>query len=257
MTDSAIPTPYLQPSTPIVLAHRGFSPDGWENTMAAFQAAVDLGCAFVETDVHATADGVAVAFHDATLDRVTDVTGRIDALDWASVSSARIAGHHHVPSLEEVLATWPDLRVNIDVKSAGAIGPTAAVVNRLRARERVCIGSFSDARRRATVAAIDGQVTTSGGSNVVRGFVAAVKVGSTALVARALRDVDCLQVPERSGRITIVSPRAVELAASVGVPIHVWTVNRRTDMHRLLDMGVEGLVTDRADVALKVRDARA
>ncbi|HKJ55465.1 MAG TPA: glycerophosphodiester phosphodiesterase family protein [Nitriliruptoraceae bacterium] len=257
MTQSASPTPYLQPSTPIVLAHRGFSPDGWENTMAAFQAAVDLGCAFVETDVQATTDGVAVAFHDATLDRVTDATGRIDALEWARVSSARIGGRHHVPALEEVLATWPDLRVNIDVKSAGAVEPTAAVVNRLGAHERVCIGSFSDARRRATVAAIDGRVATSAGSAVVRAFVAAVRLGSSRLTARTLRDVDCLQVPERSGRITIVTPLAVELAASVGVPIHVWTVNRRTDMHRLLDMGVAGLVTDRADVALQVRGARS
>lgn len=244
--------PYLTPAAPVILAHRGFSPDGSENTMAAFQAAVDLGCDYVETDVHATADGVVVAFHDDTLDRVTDSQGRLGALPWERVRTARIAGNEHVPTLEEVLASWPDLRVNIDVKANAAAGPTAALVNRLGAHDRVCIGSFSDRRRRTTLAAMDRPVATSGGSNVVRAFVAGVRLGSTTVVARALRSVDCLQVPESSGSVTVVSPRAVQMAADVDVPIHVWTINDRTDMHRLLDMGVAGLVSDRADLALQV-----
>lgn len=244
--------PYLAPAVPVVLAHRGFSPDGRENTLAAFQAAVDLGCDYVETDVHATADGVAVAFHDDTLDRVTDSRGQIGNLAWAQIREARIAGNEHVPTLEEVLTCWPDLHVNIDVKANAAAGPTAALVNRLGAHDRVCIGSFSDRRRRRTLAAMDRPVATSGGSNIVRAFVAGVRLGSTTIVARALQSIDCLQVPEASGGITVVSPRAVQMAADVAVPIHVWTVNDPADMHRLLDMGVAGLVSDRADLALQV-----
>ena len=244
--------PYLAPTQPVVLAHRGFSPEGLENSLAAFQAAVDLGCDYVETDVHATADGVAVAFHDDTLDRVTDSAGRIAELTWDEVRRARIGGVEAVPTLADVLATWPDLRVNIDLKSAAAVAPTVALVNRLHAHDRVCIGSFSDRRRRAAVAAMDRRVATSAGTGTVRAFVAAVALGNAALVRRILRNVDCLQLPERSGAVTVVSPRSVGMAASAGVPMHVWTVNDPHDMHRLLDWGVSGLVTDRADLGLQV-----
>lgn len=244
--------PYLAAPEPVLLAHRGFSRSGLENSLAAFQAAVDLGCDYVETDVHATADGVAVAFHDATLDRVTDATGRIGELPWERVRRARIGGVEEVPTMEEVLTTWPDLRVNIDLKSPAAVGPTVALVNRLRAHDRVCIGSFDDRRRRAAVAAMDRRVATSAGTATVRAFVGAVGLGSARLVARILRNVDCLQVPERSGRIAVVSPRSVAMATAAGVPVHVWTVNDPAEMHRLLDWGVAGLVTDRADLGLEV-----
>ena len=96
--------------------------------MAAFAAAVDLGYRYVETDVHATRDGVPVAFHDATLDRVTDGSGAIADLSWDQVRRARIAGVEPVPSLADLLGTWPDLRVNIDLKAASAIGPTTEVI---------------------------------------------------------------------------------------------------------------------------------
>ncbi|MGB3827155.1 MAG: glycerophosphodiester phosphodiesterase family protein, partial [Ornithinimicrobium sp.] len=133
------------------MAHRGFSLDGLENSMAAFQAAVDLGYRYVETDTHATSDGVAVAVHDADLDRVTDSTGRIAELPWRTVSRARIAGREPIPRLDEVLHAWPTLRLNIDVKSDAAVGPTVAAIERCRAHDRVCIGSFSDRRRRDVV----------------------------------------------------------------------------------------------------------
>src|SRR5690606_15964268 len=119
---------YLDHPGPIPLSHRGFSTDGLENSMAAFQQAVDLGYRYLETDVHATADGVLLAFHDASLDRVTDLEGEIARLPWSTVSQARIGGVEPVPRLEEVLGTWPQVRVNIDIKSAGAILPLVEVL---------------------------------------------------------------------------------------------------------------------------------
>src|SRR5690606_18455297 len=112
-------TAYLDHPGPVPLAHRGCSTDGLENSMAAFQAAVDLGFRYLETDVHATADGVLLAFHDASLDRVTDMNGEIARLPWSTVARARIGGVEPIPRLEDVLGTWPQVRVNIDVKSAG------------------------------------------------------------------------------------------------------------------------------------------
>lgn len=237
---------------PIALAHRGFSLDGRENSMAAFAAAVDLGFQYVETDVHATRDGVVVAFHDDTLDRVTDRTGRIADLTWSEVAAARIDGVEPVPALEELLGTWPRLRLNIDVKSAAAVGPTTDAIERTAAHDRVCIASFSDTRRRAVLRALTRPVATSGGTRTTAAFRAAVAARSSAGARRALRDVDCLQVPERFGRVPVVTAATIAAAQDAGAQVHVWTVNDPADMRRLLDLGVDGIVTDRADLLKQV-----
>lgn len=239
---------YLDHPGPVALAHRGFSAAHPENSMAAFEAAVRLGFTYVETDVHGTADGVAVAFHDTTLDRVTDARGAIAELPWSRVRAARIEGTEPVPRLDELLDAWPALRVNIDVKASSAIGPTVEVIERLGAHDRVCVASFSDARRRAVVDALSRPVATSAGNRVTATFLALARAGADRGVRRALRGVACLQVPERHGRVRIVSERTVEAAHRAGVQVHVWTVNEADDMRRLLDLGVDGLVSDRADV---------
>lgn len=248
--------PYLDHPGPLALAHRGFAPDGRENSMTAFAAAVDLGYRYVETDVHATRDGVVVAFHDDTLDRVTDGTGAVAALPWAVVRRARIGGTDPVPSLEELLGTWPDLRVNIDVKSAAAVAPTAAVIERTAAHDRVCVASFSDARRRGVLRGLSRPVATSAGNRTAALFRSGVAVRSRAATLRALRDVDCLQVPERYGGVPVVTPATVAAAHAAGVAVHVWTVDDPDRMRHLLDMGVDGLVTNRADLLRDVLLAR-
>ena len=138
------------------MAHRGFDDTGrgLENSLPAFEAAVRLGYRYVETDVHATRDGVVVAFHDETLDRVTDRRGAIPELSWREVSRARVGGAEPVPQLEDLLGSWPELRVNIDIKSPGAILPLVRVIERTRAHDRVCVTSFSDQRRDAAVIVI-------------------------------------------------------------------------------------------------------
>ncbi|NTW39119.1 MAG: glycerophosphodiester phosphodiesterase [Cellulomonadaceae bacterium] len=216
--------------------------------MAAFGAAVDLGFGYVETDVHATSDGVVVAFHDVDLDRVTDARGRVADLAWATVRAARIGGREPVPTLAEVLHTWPDLRVNIDLKSAQAVAPTVEVIERAGAHARVCLTSFSDTRRRAALRLLSRPVATSGGTRTVAAFRLAVGVRAGRAATAAVRDVDCLQVPEHQGRLPVVTARTVAAAHTRGVQVHVWTVNDPVDMHRLLDLGVDGLVSDRADL---------
>ncbi|MGO1316356.1 MAG: glycerophosphodiester phosphodiesterase [Cellulomonadaceae bacterium] len=239
----------------VALAHRGFSPQGLENSMAAFEAAVGLGCHYVETDVHATADGVLVAFHDQVLDRVTDRTGTIAALPWDTVRQARIGGAEPIPLFADLLERWPDLRVNVDVKAAAAIGPTIETIERFAAHDRVCIASFSDARRRAVLDGLSRPTATSAGIGTMARFVAAGQWG-TGAARRVLAGVDCLQVPERYGRLRVLTRRAVAQAHAAGVPVHVWTVNDRADMERLLDLGVDGIVTDRVDLLGEVLAAR-
>ncbi|MCL2090612.1 MAG: glycerophosphodiester phosphodiesterase [Micrococcales bacterium] len=247
----AVATSYLTSAHRVLaLAHRGFDLAGRENSMAAFAAARQLGIEHVETDAHVTSDGVAVALHDARLERTTDATGAVSALPWSRVRQARIGGTDPVPRLEDLLGQWPDLRVNIDVKADGAERAVAAAVERTGAHDRVLLTSFSAARRRRTLAALSRPVATSAGRSEIAAFLAAAALpdGAALPAARAaLSQVDCLQVPERSG-LRVVSARTVALAHLVGRPVHVWTVDDAADMHRLLDLGVDGLVTNRSDV---------
>lgn len=244
---------FFDAPTPLAFAHRGFSPEGLENSLTAFSAAVALGFRYLETDVRATRDGVAIAFHDPTLDRITDRTGRIADLDWSEANRALIGGVEPIARIDDVLDAWSDVRLNIDVKDAAAVAPLAQVIERTQAHDRICIASFSDRRRRAVLRRLSAPVATSGGRWTVARFrLIASAARRAALVARALRDVDCLQVPEQAGHVRIVTATTVAAARAAGKQLHVWTVNDESRMHRLLDLGVHGLVTDRADV---LRDA--
>jgi glycerophosphoryl diester phosphodiesterase len=248
-------TAYLDHPGPVPLSHRGYSTDGLENSMAAFEAAVRLGYRYLETDVHATSDGVLLAFHDASLDRVTDAAGEVARLPWSTVSRARIGGTEPIPQLAEILGTWPHVRVNVDLKSAAAILPLVEVIERTAAHDRVCVASFSDRRRLAALRRLSRPVATSAGQGVAARFVAALRLPAgrrDVAVRRILSGVDLLQVPERVGRLAVVTAGSLQVAHAAGVGVHVWTVNEETDMGRLLDLGVDGLVTDRADVLRRV-----
>lgn len=138
--------PYLDHPATIAFAHRGGAADGIENTTAAFRRAAHAGYRYFETDVHTTSDGRLVAFHDATLDRVTDARGRIAELPWSEVRRARVAGREPLPLFEELLETFPGARWNVDIKAASALVPLVELIRRTDAWDRVCVGSFSEAR---------------------------------------------------------------------------------------------------------------
>ena len=207
--------------------------------MAAFERAVALGYRYLETDVRVTADGVALAFHDATLDRVTDGRGRIDRLPWTQIREARIAGREPIAPLEDVLGAWPDVHVNLDLKAAHSIGPALDAVRRTASLDRVCISAFAERRIVAARQAFGPRLVTGIGPR------------EALLVRRGHPGPysgHCAQVPARVGRLPFVDERYVGTAHAAGLHVHVWTVNDRAEMHRLLDLGVDGLMTDAADV---------
>src|SRR4051812_41742050 len=156
------------------MAHRGGAIEHLENSMPAFEACVALGYRYLETDVRVTADGVLVAFHDPTLERITDRTGRIEQLPWPEVARARIGGREPLVLLEDLLAAWPDVRFNLDIKAAGALAPLVRLVRRLKVVDRLCLASFSDARVAAARRLLGPSVCTSLGP---RG-VAALRLSS-------------------------------------------------------------------------------
>jgi glycerophosphoryl diester phosphodiesterase len=253
MTSARLPKPYLDAPGPIAFAHRGAhdGADVIENTMRAFAAAVELGYRYVETDVHATADGVLVAFHDDRLDRVTDRVGLIRELPWRDVQAAVVGEHEGVPLLEDVLGTWPDLRVNIDPKHDTAVDSLVRVIERTGAVDRVCVGSFSDRRTDRVRTALGHRLCTAMGPVAVgrlRGASRRVPVGRFT--------ADCAQVPVRQGRITIVDEQFVAAAHVRGIAVHVWTIDEPDEIDRLLDLGVDGIMTDRATALRTVLDRR-
>lgn len=236
--------PYLDHAEPIALAHRGGGEPGRENSMAAFEDAVRIGFGYLETDLRVTRDGVLLAFHDPTLDRVTDRSGPIAQLSWAEVRGARIGGVHPIPRLDELVSAFPDVRINLDVKGDAAVAP---LITRLQQQpsllERVCIGSFSDARIDAVRRAFGRRVCTSAGPTEVRRLRLASLAGRVADRVRIA--ADCLQVPPRHGRVPLVDEPFLSAARRRGLPVHVWTINDAPTMDEMLDRGVQGVVTDR------------
>ncbi|MGG5260911.1 glycerophosphodiester phosphodiesterase family protein [Phycicoccus avicenniae] len=247
---------YLSAPTPLALAHRGGAGlaenTGLENTVAAFGRAVAMGYRYLETDVHATRDGEVVAFHDPALDRVTDGAGLIRDLPWATVREAKVGGAEPVPLLTELLEAYPEARLNIDVKADDALEPTLAVIRAHGATDRVCLGSFSPRRVRAARRALGPGVATAAGQ-----VGTALLRFSPALVSRLLHTpAPVLQIPAEhrvGGRtVTLVTPGLVRRAHGLGKQVHVWfhgwATEDAAEFHRLLDLGVDGIVADRIDV---------
>ena len=237
--------PYLDGPGPVGFAHRGGAADGLENTVEAFGRAVRLGFRYVETDVHATADGVPVVFHDRDLRRLTGRPERVGELNWADLCAVLVGGAAAVPRLDEVLDAWPDVRFNIDVKADGAEAPTVRAVQAAVAQDRVLLASFSDVRLARVRALAGPRVATSMGMR----SVARLRVAS--LVGRRVRlpgSVVAAQVPVRYGRLPVVDARLVRCAHAQGLRVHVWTIDDPARMHALLDLGVDGIMTDRLDV---------
>ncbi|MFF9110626.1 glycerophosphodiester phosphodiesterase [Streptomyces sp. NPDC014805] len=244
--------PYLDHPGPIAFAHRGGAAEGLENTMAQFRRAVEAGYRYIETDVHATKDGRLVAFHDATLDRVTDGAGRIADLPWSQVRDARVAGTEPVPLFDDLLDVFPDVRWNVDVKAEAALHPFLNLIARANAWDRICLGSFSEARVVRAQRLAGPKLATSYGTRGVLNL----RLRSWGVPAALRRSAVAAQVPEVQSGIQVVDRRFVRFAHAHGLQVHVWTVNEPERMHRLLDLGVDGIMTDHIDTLRKVMEER-
>ncbi len=226
-----------------MFAHRGGGKIGPENTIAAFDRGLERGADGLELDVHLSRDGIVVVHHDAMLDRTTRAKGPLK--DRAAAELAEF----DVPPLRAVLARYPKVGIIIELKERGPELAEAVVdeVRRAGAGDRVCLGSFSVSAMRAARAAAPA-IATSGARFEVR--IALYRSWCGLSPGRV--PYQAFQVPEISGSTRVVSPRFVQLAHKAGIAVHVWTVDEPQDIRRLLDWGVDGIISDRPDVAAAV-----
>jgi glycerophosphoryl diester phosphodiesterase len=255
----------FQSDRPLVFAHRGGARLAPENTMPAIDNGMALGADGLEIDVQLSADGIPVVIHDTTLDRTTDRTGAVSALTAAEL--ARVdAGYHFerdgthpfrgqgigVPRLDDVLAKYPQTRVIIEMKGGQPqlAHAVAASIRKAGAVDRTCVGSFYQGSVDA-IRAADPEVVTSASQSEARwtlhrSWVRWPWVSAQRYVA--------FQVPEYAGRMRVVSKAFVRQVHKQGHVLQVWVVNERDDIRRLLDWGVDGIISDRPDVAVATRD---
>jgi glycerophosphoryl diester phosphodiesterase len=247
--------PYLSLEHPIRFAHRGSRVLWPENTMVAFDGAAAMGCSYLEIDVQMTMDGTVVVFHDAALDRVTNGVGEVNAWLWDDVqlldaawSFAPDRGHPmrasgvRIPSLDELFTTFSASHINIDLKSPRMEWAVADLIKRHNRQERTLIGSFRRSRLARFRRIVRGTVPTSASPERALATWAASRVGATTRGPEI-----AYQVPFEHPLLRL-DQRYVDAIHAIGAHVHIWTVNDGATMHRLLDMGVDGIVTDRPDV---------
>ncbi|MFI7673340.1 glycerophosphodiester phosphodiesterase [Actinophytocola sp. NPDC049390] len=242
---------------PRAFVHRGWHYDdlaGMENSLSAFRRAVSEGYHYVETDVHATSDGVVVVHHDAVLDRTTDGCGAIARQPWQVVRTAKIGGREPVSRLEDVLEELPDAFFNIDVKASQAVQPLIDTLRRTDSYHRVCVASFSEARLEQVRRYAGEELLTSMGTKAIARLWAAGRLPAFVRGRRGHQRI--AQVPVRQGRLTIVDKRLIAAARRRGIEVHVWTIDEPDQMNELIDLGVDGIMTDRPGVLRDVLRTR-
>lgn len=258
---------YLTHERPLFFAHRGGAKLAPENTVAAFENGVALGADALELDIQTTREGELVVIHDATVDRTTNGTGPVSAFtldelrkldagyrftpDEGQTYPFREKGHT-IPTLSEVFERFPTLRVNIDLKESSAVRERRLweLIRKMRVEERVLVasGDLHEPILRFRHFS-GGRVATSASEKEIRTFVLTHFARATRLLRPAY---DALQVPETHRSVRVVSPSMVEAAHRLGLEVHVWTVDERETMERLLSWGVDGIMTDRPDVLAEV-----
>ena len=241
---------FLEHDGPIAFAHRGGALEAPENTWKSFRHAHDLGYRYMETDVHATRDGVVVTIHDPDLKRVSEQNGVIREMSWKHLAAVRLGSGEAVPRLDDLLAAWPDVRWNIDAKHDSVVGPLLETIHRTGALDRVCITSFNDRRLARLRRALGPSacMTMGPATTTMLRLSSWLPERFRWRLSGRLAGFAAAQVPLYQWRLPVVDRNFVESAHQAGLVVHVWTIDDEATMSRLFDLGVDGLMTDRPTV---------
>ena len=236
---------YLSPTKVRILAHRGSTEGGAvENTLEAFRFAVDAGLSYLETDVQATSDGVAVLFHDSTQLRIAGVKQAVKDLTLAELRELQLPNGSRIPTLQEVLERFPDSKFNIDIKTKDAVKPAAKVIAENSAQDRVLVSSFSRKRRLAILQELGNVATSSDGFTLFVIWLTFV-LGLRRFFEIELAALSALQIPTKFGPIRFTR-KFVQAVQALGVEVHFWTINSIDEADLLVKTyGAKGIVTDK------------
>jgi len=238
----------IQQSRLLPFAHRGASKLAPENTLAAFRAAHDLGFKIIETDIRASVDGILFCFHDENLLRMTGDSRKLEELTSVQIDELWIDGKHRIPKLQDLYEDFPEACFNLDAKSWKCVDPLVTLVQRMQVESRTCFGSFSQARLDAIFAQLPGgSVTRSLGT---RGAV--VLYGNYLMRRKFNVNAVCAQLPVKQYGVSLVNENTLRYYQSLGLKTHVWTVNEADEMQHLIDIGVDGIMTDDCELLKSV-----
>ena len=231
--------PYLNQPGISISAHRGGSIEAPENTLESFKYAIDLGSAYIETDVQLSADGIPFIFHDNDLSRLLGKDIIFNSLHSNEINQLRLFESYQIPTLEEALKKFPGAYFQIDVKTDEVALPTMQVIQDLGAFNRVCIASFSSKRLKLVKKNFPETCLSMGPMEILK-----LLLSSFGLYNKKVQG-DCLQIPIYHYGIKLVTKRFVKFVQSLGLKIHVWTINDENTMQKLINIGVDGIITDR------------
>ena len=231
--------PYLKQPGISISAHRGGSLEAPENTIESFKYAVEVGSAYIETDVQLSSDGIPYIFHDDDLSRLLGKDVAFNSLHSSEIQNLKLFESFNIPTLETALTTFPDALFQIDLKTDEVAIPAMKIIETLEAFDRVCIASFSS-KRLALINEMYPHVCLSMGPKEILKLLLA----SYGLYKKKVPG-NCLQVPIYQYGIKLVTRRFIQYVQNIGLKIHVWTINDVNEMQQLISLGVDGIITDR------------
>lgn len=238
--------PYLKQPGISISAHRGGSLEAPENTIESFKYAIEVGSAYIETDVQLSADGIPFIFHDDDLNRLLGKDLIFNNLHSEEINQLRLFEVYQIPTLKEVLKKFPDTFFQIDVKTDEVALPAMEIINELDAFNRICIASFSSKRLKLVKENYPKTCLSMGPNEILKLLLA-----SFGLYKKRVQG-DCLQIPIYHYGIKLVTKRFIKFVQSLGLKIHVWTINDENTMQKLIDLGVDGIITDRPKLLKEV-----
>ena len=243
--------PYFANDKVIVLAHRGGTKPV-ENTIEAFQLALDAGADVIETDIQATKDGIAVLFHDESLERLIGLKKEISELNWFELSELKLPEGTKIPTLRQALTKFPQAKFNVDIKTQSAIPDLISTVEALRAHERVLVSSFSNRRRLLALSQLSQPVATSASASVViKVWLYSLLGLPPSVLLKTLKGIGALQIPRRMKFIKLDSPKFIKKILKTGTQLHYWTINDPQQILELASQGASGIVTDVPELAVQ------
>ena len=231
--------PYLNYEGLEVLAHRGGSMESSENTIESFTYSISLGCKYIETDVQLSSDGKVYIFHDDTLKRLTGKNITFNNLHSSEIDKIILFDNCKIPLLEEVLKIFPNTFFQIDVKTDEVALPALKVIHKNNSQDRVCIASFSSSRLKIVREMYPDICISMGPKEIIQLLLASFGI------YRKKVNGDCLQIPIYQYGIKLVTKRFVNFIQSKDLKVIVWTINDPKEMQRLIDMKVDGIITDK------------